>query len=163
MASINIDDLPDAVCILDAETLSVKLSNRRFRQSISSIATGLPFLDNFIGKEDSARFGNALISVKSNCGASTDASISHLIVRDCETLTSASRYCELVIVNSQIGACSIFHNDRTDYPIWRKYDWALSSSLSTSIILSGRPVSDLTAEKLASEKVLVYCIYTTIS
>jgi hypothetical protein len=44
--------------------------------------------------------------------------------------------------------------DRNDYPIWRRYDWALAyDSQRECIILSGRMVTVVSAEKEASEKV----------
>ena len=88
-----LDDLPDAVCVVDANSCKVRTSNRRFRHTISSIATDLSFLDNFVGKEDMARFETALKSVKQKIGCDPDTWGSLPIIRDCETLTSASRYC----------------------------------------------------------------------
>lgn len=85
---LDLDDFPDAVCILDPNTYTVQDTNRRFLHNISSIATGLPFVDNFIGKEDQTRFRVALEQVR----ADSDNSSIIPIIRDCETLTSTSRF-----------------------------------------------------------------------
>jgi hypothetical protein len=101
---LKIDFLPDAVCTIEPENLKVQTFNKRFKCSVSSIASGLPFLDNFIGKEDHARFrvaiskvcasksGSEACETSAEVQASSDSDSSFTIIRDCDTLTSASRY-----------------------------------------------------------------------
>ncbi len=59
------DDLPDAVCILNSNH-TVKSANERFVYCVSSISLGLPFLENFIGKDDQERIRSTLQKVSEN-------------------------------------------------------------------------------------------------
>ena len=131
---VEADELPDAVCGISADGV-VKWGNRRFLRSVSSVAVGLDFVQNLVGKEDADRFQIALGRLEKREAESDDGSwLSTPIVRNCETLTSTAR---------------------TDYPVWRRYDWSVSKAQNGDVVLAGRPVSDVGVEKIASEKELV--------
>jgi hypothetical protein len=89
---LDLDDLPDAVCVLDPKSSAVQDTNRRFLHNISSIATGIPFIDNFIGKEDQARFASAIKNLVGESETDSDTSSILPIIRDCDTLTSKTRF-----------------------------------------------------------------------
>jgi hypothetical protein len=54
--------LPDAACVLSAETCQVVAANRRFEKAIAPLSkiSQLNFVENFVSKEDKARFKLAL-------------------------------------------------------------------------------------------------------
>ena len=86
------DDLPDAVCVLNSDN-TVKSANHRFVHCVSSIALGLPFLDNFIGKEDHERFRSAiqkLSETQTNQESECRSWRSVQMMRNVETLTTTS-------------------------------------------------------------------------
>ena len=180
---MNFNLVPEAVCIIDKADLSIKEANCKFSCTIAPITKfkGLNFLENFIRKEEHSRFQVALGSVqvaftKDNilkfciselicflpCWQEEKNPVNHEsqdedpwrntpIIHDCQTLVLGSRH-----VSSQFSyrQCCWPPNFRNDYPIWRRFDWALSYDVSSgSIILSGRMISVVSAEKEASEKV----------
>ena len=76
------------------------------------------------------------------------------IIRDCNTLVLGSRqvYFSALICEESVPDCTCCF--RNDYPIWRRYDWALAyDSQSECIIFSGQMMTVVSAEKEASEKV----------
>jgi hypothetical protein len=86
------DDLPDAVCILNPDH-AVMSANQRFVHCVSPISIGLPFLENFIGKEDQERFRNAIQKPPENqCDDESNLRSwrSVQIMRNIETLTTTS-------------------------------------------------------------------------
>jgi hypothetical protein len=53
-----LDSVPEAICLIDQATLSIQSANSKFCRAIAPICRfkGLAFLENFVSKEDHARF-----------------------------------------------------------------------------------------------------------
>lgn len=88
---ISVDDLPDAVCQLDPNFV-LKNANLQFKDFVSSIAVGLPFLENFIGRDDHERFRSILhtFSQRKQEGTRNGNRHTSVFIRDCSTLTTTS-------------------------------------------------------------------------
>ena len=63
---MSFDLLPEAICLLDEPTLSIKEANSKFCRTIADVSRfkGLSFLENFVAHEDHARFRVALNRLK---------------------------------------------------------------------------------------------------
>lgn len=61
------DIIPEAICLLDVSTCSLQYANAKFCSTVadSSKFKGLPFLENFISREDHSRFEVAIKLVAS--------------------------------------------------------------------------------------------------
>ncbi len=55
---MDLDLVPEAICLLDKSTLSIQSANSKFCTAIAPISRfkGLAFMENFVSKEDHTRF-----------------------------------------------------------------------------------------------------------
>jgi hypothetical protein len=202
---MNFDLVPEAICFIDKATLSMQHANSKFCKTVAPINKfkGLDFLENFVSKEDHARFHVGIERVlelevlfrnnfrdlfyriskricengsfrglksslqetkngieeadRTSDSTDTDPWKQTPVIRDCNTLALGSRQVSLLFhIISARKSISIngSHCIRNDYPIWRRYDWALAfDSKSECIVLSGRMMTVVSAEKEALEKV----------
>jgi hypothetical protein len=91
--NIPINDVPDALCMLDQDRV-VMLANRRFQECVSSISVGLLFVENFIGRDDHDRFRGVLSkhSAQKEKPEHNKSRRQLSFICDCDTLTSTSMY-----------------------------------------------------------------------
>eukprot|EP00284_Hemiselmis_tepida_P002703 CAMPEP_0174951288 /NCGR_PEP_ID=MMETSP1355-20121228/94772_1 /TAXON_ID=464990 /ORGANISM="Hemiselmis tepida, Strain CCMP443" /LENGTH=841 /DNA_ID=CAMNT_0016198939 /DNA_START=211 /DNA_END=2736 /DNA_ORIENTATION=+ len=174
-----LEHVPEAVCVISADTGELVKSNQRFKRSIVEVEGGdapLIFTANDTGElvKSNQRFKRSIVEVEGGdapliftanfIGTEDQSRFAIAVKRALEVLSKAPAApgeagsdMDDWLATPVVKECdTLAVGSSKGFPIWRRYDWALNALPDGKlIVVSGRMTTVVSEEKRAGEKDLV--------